>query len=75
MLETSDLSVDRISALVGFAAPTTFRERFRAAVGVSPAHYRRSFTIGPRPGGAVDDEHPVAAPQEIPDESSVQAVD
>jgi len=35
--------VDRIAALVGFAAPTTFRERFRRAVGTSPGHYRRAF--------------------------------
>lgn len=43
LLETSNLSVDRISALVGFGAPTTFRERFRATVGTSPAHYRHAF--------------------------------
>lgn len=44
LLETSGLGVDRIAALVGFAAPTTFRERFRRAVGTSPGHYRRAFS-------------------------------
>lgn len=43
LLETSDLGVDRIFALVGFGTPTTFRERFRATVGTSPVHYRRAF--------------------------------
>lgn len=43
LLETSGLGVDHIFALVGFAAPTTFRERFRATVGTSPARYRHAF--------------------------------
>lgn len=43
LLETSDLAIDRISALVGFTAPTTFRERFRATVGTSPTRYRHAF--------------------------------
>jgi transcriptional regulator GlxA family with amidase domain len=35
--------VERVGELVGFDSPTSFRERFREVVGVSPQTYRRSF--------------------------------
>lgn len=43
LLETTEHSVERIGHLVGFASPTTFRERFRVSVGISPAAHRRAF--------------------------------
>ena len=46
LLETTGHGVDRIAHLVGFASPTTFRERFRAAVGTGPGAYRRAFASG-----------------------------
>lgn len=44
LLETTDHPVERIATQVGFAAPTTFRDRFRRTTGVSPQAYRRSFS-------------------------------
>lgn len=43
LLETTDHSVERIGAQVGFGSPTAFRDRFRRTTGVSPRAYRRSF--------------------------------
>jgi transcriptional regulator GlxA family with amidase domain len=43
LLETTALPVERVGARVGFASPTTFRERFRQTVGTSPQAYRRAF--------------------------------
>ena len=43
LLETTSLSIDALSSQVGFAAASTFRERFRALVGTSPLSYRRLF--------------------------------
>lgn len=43
LLETTNTPVDQIGPLVGFPSPTTFRERFKDVVGVSPNHYRRAF--------------------------------
>lgn len=43
LLETTSLPVERIAGQVGFASPTTFRERFRGLVGVSPQAYRNAF--------------------------------
>ncbi|MFE3718454.1 GlxA family transcriptional regulator [Streptomyces cyaneofuscatus] len=43
LLETTDHSVERIGAQVGFGSPTAFRDRFRRTTGVSPRTYRRSF--------------------------------
>ena len=43
LLETTAHPVERIASRVGFASPTTFRERFRAIVGTSPQAYRRAF--------------------------------
>jgi transcriptional regulator GlxA family with amidase domain len=47
LLETSALPVEEVARLVGFDSPSSFRERFRRVVGVSPNGYRRTF------GGAV----------------------
>ncbi|MEZ5291240.1 MAG: transcriptional regulator FtrA [Vicinamibacterales bacterium] len=44
LLETSDLSVDRVAELSGFVTAETLRHHFRQRVGTSPAAYRRRFT-------------------------------
>ncbi|MFJ3659488.1 GlxA family transcriptional regulator [Streptomyces sp. NPDC090119] len=43
LLETTAHSVERIGHQVGFASPTTFRDRFKRTTGVSPQAYRRTF--------------------------------
>ncbi|MGW0084328.1 GlxA family transcriptional regulator [Streptomyces sp. NPDC003393] len=44
LLETTQHSVERIGGQVGFASPTTFRDRFKRTTGVSPQTYRRTFS-------------------------------
>ncbi|MEV0379523.1 helix-turn-helix domain-containing protein [Nonomuraea sp. NPDC050643] len=44
LLETTDHSVERIAAQVGFGSPTAFRDRFKRITGVTPHAYRRSFS-------------------------------
>ncbi|MFD3973235.1 GlxA family transcriptional regulator [Streptomyces cyaneofuscatus] len=43
LLETTDHSVERVGAQVGFGSPTAFRDRFRRTTGVTPRTYRRTF--------------------------------
>ncbi|MGW4566551.1 GlxA family transcriptional regulator [Streptomyces sp. NPDC004561] len=43
LLESSDLSVDRIAGEVGFATGASLRQHLHAAIGVSPGAYRRTF--------------------------------
>ena len=43
LLETTDHTVDRIAAAVGFGSATAFRDRFKRTTGVSPHAYRRAF--------------------------------
>ncbi|MDK1472576.1 helix-turn-helix domain-containing protein [Streptomyces sp. 549] len=43
LLETTDLTVDRVAADAGFGTGTSLRQHFQAALGVSPAAYRRTF--------------------------------
>lgn len=43
LLETSDMPVERVGQATGFASATTFRDRFKELVGVSPSAYRRTF--------------------------------
>jgi transcriptional regulator GlxA family with amidase domain len=45
LLETTDLSVERVAADVGFGSAAVLRERFRRIVGTSPQGYRRSFSV------------------------------
>ncbi|WP_035854301.1 GlxA family transcriptional regulator [Cryptosporangium arvum] len=47
LLETTDHPVERVGGLVGFAAASTFRDRFARLVGVSPAVYRARFRQAP----------------------------
>ncbi|HEV7898903.1 MAG TPA: helix-turn-helix domain-containing protein, partial [Planosporangium sp.] len=46
LLETGDLSVDRIARRAGFGTATSLRQHLRAAIGVAPTAYRRTFTRG-----------------------------
>ena len=48
LLESSDLSVERIATKVGFDSATNLRERFYRVVGTSPTAYRRAFGGGVR---------------------------
>ena len=45
LLESSELSIDVIAETVGFGSSAALRQHFRAAFGVSPSHWRRSFKI------------------------------
>lgn len=52
LLESTDLSVDRIARDAGFGTPTSLRQHLQAALGVSPTMYRRTFrstAAGARP--------------------------
>lgn len=44
LLETTEHTVERIAAQVGFSSPTAFRDRFKRTAGVSPQTYRRTFS-------------------------------
>jgi transcriptional regulator GlxA family with amidase domain len=43
LLESTDLAVDQIAHEVGFATGASLRQHLRAAIGVSPQAYRRTF--------------------------------
>jgi AraC family transcriptional activator FtrA len=43
LLETTDLSLDRISHEAGYYSPATFRASFNSEVGVTPGRYRLRF--------------------------------
>src|SRR2546426_2234026 len=45
LLETTDLSVERVAAGVGFRSSAVLREHFGQIVGTSPQGYRRSFKV------------------------------
>lgn len=47
LLETTDLSIDRVSQEAGYASPVTFRSGFVAEVGVTPGRYRVRFAVRP----------------------------
>lgn len=44
LLESTDLSIDQISALCGFGSSVTLRQNFAEAFGSAPSSYRRRFT-------------------------------
>ena len=52
LLESSDLSVDRIAAQSGLGTPETLRHHFRRLVGVAPLAYRSAFGSGPAGGSS-----------------------
>jgi transcriptional regulator GlxA family with amidase domain len=43
LLEDTDLSIEEISAIVGYATATSLRNHLSAQLGVSPAAYRRTY--------------------------------
>ncbi|MDH6138184.1 transcriptional regulator GlxA family with amidase domain [Kitasatospora sp. GP30] len=43
LLESSDLTIGRIAERTGFGSDVTLRQHLRAAIGVSPGAYRRTF--------------------------------
>jgi transcriptional regulator GlxA family with amidase domain len=43
LLETTDISVDEVARRTGFGTTVSLRQHLRAAVGVSPLAYRRTF--------------------------------
>jgi transcriptional regulator GlxA family with amidase domain len=53
LLESSDASVERVAAQAGFGTPASLRQHLRAAIGVAPLAYRRTFrgagVTGPSP--------------------------
>ncbi|MGR7023228.1 helix-turn-helix domain-containing protein [Geodermatophilus sp. URMC 62] len=59
LLESTDAPVDRVAADAGFGTPASLRAHLRAAIGVPPGTYRRTFrgawaattAAGPTPDG------------------------
>ncbi|MGY1753732.1 GlxA family transcriptional regulator [Blastococcus sp. SYSU D01042] len=43
LLEATDATIDRVALDAGFGTPASLRAHLRAAIGVSPASYRRTF--------------------------------
>jgi transcriptional regulator GlxA family with amidase domain len=54
LLESTDATVDRVAAEAGFGTPASLRQHLRAAIGVAPMAYRRTFR-----GGVVTGHSPV----------------
>lgn len=46
LLETTDLPVDRVAAECGMGTAASLRQHFRAAIGVAPLAYRKTFHAG-----------------------------
>ena len=46
LLEETDLGVDHVAALVGFASAGSLRPHFRRVTGLSPSEYRERFGQG-----------------------------
>jgi transcriptional regulator GlxA family with amidase domain len=46
LLETTDLSVDRVAAEAGLGTAASLRQHLRTAIGVSPLAYRKTFRAG-----------------------------
>jgi transcriptional regulator GlxA family with amidase domain len=49
LLETTDLTVEQVADAAGFGSATLLRKHLHAAVGLSPASYRRSFVAPTAP--------------------------
>jgi len=47
LLETTQVSIEEIARNVDFGSAATFRRKFKAANGVPPIDYRRTFRTGP----------------------------
>ncbi|QKW28049.1 helix-turn-helix domain-containing protein [Streptomyces seoulensis] len=46
LLESTDLSMDRVAADAGFGTAQSMRQHVQAALGVTPTAYRRTFRVG-----------------------------
>ncbi|MFK4145900.1 GlxA family transcriptional regulator [Streptomyces sp. NPDC004065] len=46
LLESTDLSVDRVARESGFGTAQSMRQHLQAALGVTPTAYRRTFRVG-----------------------------
>jgi transcriptional regulator GlxA family with amidase domain len=57
LLESTDASVDRVAADAGFGTPASLRQHLRAAIGVAPLTYRRTYR-----GTGVTGHSPVQRP-------------
>jgi transcriptional regulator GlxA family with amidase domain len=57
LLESTDASIDRVAAEAGFGTPASLRQHLRAAIGVAPLAYRRTFR-----GVGVTGHSPVGRP-------------
>jgi transcriptional regulator GlxA family with amidase domain len=49
LLETSDLAIDHVADRAGFGTAGSLRHHLRHSLGVSPAHYRRTFRTSRTP--------------------------
>ncbi|WP_228001607.1 GlxA family transcriptional regulator [Nocardia australiensis] len=49
LLESTDLSVDRIAGAVGFTTAASLRQHLHQAIGVSPRSYRHTFRVAAPP--------------------------
>jgi AraC-like DNA-binding protein len=47
LLESTNLSVEEVADRAGFGTATSMRQHLRAAIGVSPTVYRRTFNSDP----------------------------
>ena len=52
LLETTELTVERLAAEVGFRSAAVMREHFGQIVGTTPLAYRRAFYRGKEPQSA-----------------------
>lgn len=43
LLETTDEPIDRISAMIGYDIPSSFRRKFKQELGISPSEYRKQY--------------------------------
>ncbi|WP_068716543.1 GlxA family transcriptional regulator [Vibrio tritonius] len=48
LLETTSISIEKVSELAGFQSPVSFRQNFKTQYNVSPSEWRRAFR-GPEP--------------------------
>jgi len=53
LLESTDLSIDRIAHAAGFGTAQSMRQHLQTSLGVTPSTYRRTF----RGEAAVGDDH------------------
>lgn len=45
LLESTEESIDKISAKIGYDIPSSFRRKFKQETGTSPSEYRRTHHV------------------------------